>query len=111
MPPRSLSTGAPESCVPDVMAQLLDGRMVAKTSLALFFSTLPSSGSLSVIVIKFLASLREICGGNGGTFGSVYMFENHRPVRSQSLVPRRARVVQGRVRPFPLGRAARHICR
>lgn len=46
--------------------------MEVKSSFALFFNTLPSSGSSRIMSMKFLASLRVMCGGKGGTFGSVY---------------------------------------
>jgi hypothetical protein len=47
------------------------GHTLAKTCLALFFNTLPNSGSLVVMVMKFFASSSVMCGGNWGTFGSV----------------------------------------
>ena len=36
-----------------------------------FFSTLPSSGSLAIMVMKFSRPSSVMCGGSGGTFGSV----------------------------------------
>ena len=47
------------------------GSTLARICLALSFSTLPNSGSLAIIVMKFLASFSVMCGGKGGTFGSV----------------------------------------
>jgi len=47
------------------------GNTLARICLALSFSTLPNSGSLAIIVMKFFASLSVMCGGKGGTFGSV----------------------------------------
>ena len=51
--------------------QSFPGSTPASNSLALFFSTLPSSGSEGIMLTKFLASLNVMCGGSGGTFGSV----------------------------------------
>ena len=51
--------------------QSLPGTILVRSSLALFFSTLPSSGSLRIIIMKFFASFSVMCGGSGGTFGSV----------------------------------------
>ena len=53
------------------MVYSFPGRMLVNSSFALFFRTLPSSGSSRIMNMKFLASLSVICGGKGGTFGSV----------------------------------------
>jgi hypothetical protein len=47
------------------------GHTLARTCLALFFNTLPNSGSLVIMVMKFFASSSVMCGGSGGSFGSV----------------------------------------
>ncbi len=60
------ASGVMEACI----AQSLPGRTLASISLAVFFITLPNSGSLTIMVAKFRASFRVICGGNGGTLGS-----------------------------------------
>ena len=54
------------------MRQLLPpGHTPESICLALPFNTLPNSGSLAIMVRKCLASLSVMCGGKGGTFGSV----------------------------------------
>ena len=47
------------------------GNKLANSCRALPLTRWPSSGSLAVIAMKFLASFSVMCGGNGGTFGSV----------------------------------------
>ncbi len=37
-----------------------------------------------------MACLSVMCGGSGGTLGSVYDFEHDRPVGGEGLVPGRA---------------------
>ncbi len=41
------------------------------TDLAAWFREAASSGSLVIMVMKCTASLMVMCGGSGGTFGSV----------------------------------------
>ena len=61
--------------------------MLVNSSFALFFKTLPSSGSSRIMNMKFLASLSVMCGGKGGTFGIGVGFENDRTIGRQRFVP------------------------
>ena len=56
---------------PNGLLQLLPGSTLESTCRTLFLITLPSSGSLAIIVMKFLASFSVMCGGSGGTLESV----------------------------------------
>ena len=65
-----------------------------KSCLALFLMTLPSSRiALDQRHHEVLCLLQVMCGGSGGTSGSVLHFEHHRPIRRQRLVPCRAQSV------------------
>jgi hypothetical protein len=60
-----------QSASTTLVHQSFPGRTSASNSFALCFNTLPSSGSEGIMLTKFLASFSVICGGSGGTFGSV----------------------------------------
>ena len=60
-----------ESAAVGLCARHLCGVTAANTSLTVFLSTLPSSGSVGSMPMKCFASLSVMCGGRGGTFGSV----------------------------------------
>ncbi len=69
--PRGRRPGDQDGHRPWTSGQCFEGSTDARTSRATFLMMLPRSGSRGTDMANFFAWSRVMCGGSGGTFGSV----------------------------------------